>query len=138
MYVARPTSGAYGASPLTPFHFWKFSKLTKLIKENNELYNKINLEVHDAETNKEDENTIDELKHQRWQLIHDYATINELKHQRCQLIHDYATAVSDFLLMNMLELEKNDLTALDLVPYTVWKKVPEKTIIIIDAIHNMK
>ena len=91
------------------------------IKENNELYNKINLEVHDAETNKEDENTINELKHQRWQLI-----------------HDYATAVSDFLLMNMLELEKNDLTALDLVPYTVWKKVPEKTIIIIDAIHNMK
>ena len=98
-----------------------YVKLTKLIKENNELYNKINLEVHDAETNKEDENTINELKHQRWQLI-----------------HDYATAVSDFLLMNMLELEKNDLTALDLVPYTVWKKVPEKTIIIIDAIHNMK
>ena len=98
-----------------------YAKLTKLIKENNELYNKINLEVHDAETNKEDENTI-----------------NELKHQRLQLIHDYATAVSDFLLMNMLELEKNDLTALDLVPYTVWKKVPEKTIIIIDAIHNMK
>jgi uncharacterized protein YdcH (DUF465 family) len=98
-----------------------YTKLTKLIKENNELYNKINLEVHDAETNKEDENTINELKHQRWQLI-----------------HDYATAVSDFLLMNMLELEKNDLTALDLVPYTVWKKVPEKTIIIIDAIHNMK
>jgi uncharacterized protein YdcH (DUF465 family) len=98
-----------------------YAKLTKLIKENNELYNKINLEVHDAETNKEDENTINELKHQRWQLI-----------------HDYATAVSDFLLMNMLELEKNDLTALDLVPYTVWKKVPEKTIIIIDAIHNMK
>lgn len=97
-----------------------YAKLTKLIKENNELYNKINLEVHDAETNKEDENTINELKHQRWQLI-----------------HDYATAVSDFLLMNMLEL-KNDLTALDLVPYTVWKKVPEKTIIIIDAIHNMK
>ena len=97
-----------------------YAKLTKLIKENNELYNKINLEVHDAETNKEDENTINELKHQRWQLI-----------------HDYATAVSDFLLMNMLELEKNDLTALDLVPYTVWKKVPEKTIIIIDAIHNM-
>ena len=98
-----------------------YAKLTKLIKENNELYNKINLEVHDAETNKEDENTINELKHQRWQLI-----------------HDYATAVSDFLLMNMLELEKNDLTALDLVPYTVWKKVPEKTIIIINAIHNMK
>ena len=98
-----------------------YATLTKLIKENNELYNKINLEVHDAETNKEDENTINELKHQRWQLI-----------------HDYATAVSDFLLMNMLELEKNDLTALDLVPYTVWKKVPEKTIIIIDAIHNMK
>ena len=98
-----------------------YAKLTKLIKENNELYNKINLEVHDAETNKEDENTINELKHQRWQLI-----------------HDYTTAVSDFLLMNMLELEKNDLTALDLVPYTVWKKVPEKTIIIIDAIHNMK
>ena len=98
-----------------------YAKLTKLIKENNELYNKINLEVHDAETNKADENTINELKHQRWQLI-----------------HDYATAVSDFLLMNMLELEKNDLTALDLVPYTVWKKVPEKTIIIIDAIHNMK
>ena len=98
-----------------------YAKLTKLIKENNELYNKINLEVHDAETNKEDESTINELKHQRWQLI-----------------HDYATAVSDFLLMNMLELEKNDLTALDLVPYTVWKKVPEKTIIIIDAIHNMK
>ena len=98
-----------------------YAKLTKLIKENNELYNKINLEVHDAETNKEDENTINELKHQRWQLI-----------------HDYATAVSDFLLMNMRELEKNDLTALDLVPYTVWKKVPEKTIIIIDAIHNMK
>ena len=98
-----------------------YAKLTKLIKENNELYNKINLEVHDAETNKEDENTINELKHQRWQLI-----------------HDYATAVSDFLLMNMLELEKNDLMALDLVPYTVWKKVPEKTIIIIDAIHNMK
>ena len=98
-----------------------YAKLTKLMKENNELYNKINLEVHDAETNKEDENTINELKHQRWQLI-----------------HDYATAVSDFLLMNMLELEKNDLTALDLVPYTVWKKVPEKTIIIIDAIHNMK
>ena len=98
-----------------------YAKLTKLIKENNELYNKINLEVQDAETNKEDENTINELKHQRWQLI-----------------HDYATAVSDFLLMNMLELEKNDLTALDLVPYTVWKKVPEKTIIIIDAIHNMK
>ena len=98
-----------------------YVKLTKLIKENNELYNKINLEVHDAETNKEDENTINELKHQRWQLI-----------------HDYATAVSDFLLMNMLELEKNDLTALDLVPYTVWTKVPEKTIIIIDAIHNMK
>lgn len=98
-----------------------YAKLTKLIKENNELYNKINLEVHDAETNKEDENTINELKHQRWQLI-----------------HDYATAVSDFLLMNMIELEKNDLTALDLVPYTVWKKVPEKTIIIIDAIHNMK
>lgn len=98
-----------------------YTKLTKLIKENNELYNKINLEVHDAETNKEDENTINELKHQRWQLI-----------------HDYATAVSDFLLMNMLELEKNDLTALDLVPYTVWKKVPEKTIIIIDAIHKMK
>lgn len=98
-----------------------YAKLTKLIKENNELYNKINLEVHDAETNKEDENIINELKHQRWQLI-----------------HDYATAVSDFLLMNMLELEKNDLTALDLVPYTVWKKVPEKTIIIIDAIHNMK
>lgn len=98
-----------------------YAKLTKLIKENNELYNKINLEVHDAETNKEDENTINELKHQRWQLI-----------------HDYATAVSDFLLMNMLELEKNDLTALDLVPYTVWKKVPEKTIIIIDAIHKMK
>ena len=98
-----------------------YAKLTKLIKENNELYNKINLEVHDAETNKADENTINELKHQRWQLI-----------------HDYATAVSDFLLMNMLELEKNDLTALDLVPYTVWKKVPEKTIILIDAIHNMK
>ena len=85
-----------------------YAKLTKLIKENNELYNKINLEVHDAETNKADENTINELKHQRWQLI-----------------HDYATAVSDFLLMNMLELEKNNLTALDLVPYTVWKKVPE-------------
>ena len=98
-----------------------YAKLTKLIKENNELYNKINLEVHDAETNKADENTINELKHQRWQLI-----------------HDYATAVSDFLLMNMLELEKNNLTALDLVPYTVWKKVPEKTIIIIDAIHKMK
>lgn len=98
-----------------------YAKLTKLIKENNELYNKINLEVHDAETNKEDENTINELKHQRWQLI-----------------HDYATSISNFLLMNMLELEKNDLTALDLVPYTVWKKVPEKTIIIIDAIHKMK
>ncbi len=97
-----------------------YTKLTKLIKENNELYNKINLDVHDAETSNADENTINELKHQRWQLI-----------------HDYATAVSDFLLMNMLELEKNDLTALDLVPYTVWKKVPEKTIIIIDALHNM-
>ena len=43
-----------------------YAKLTKLIKENNELYNKINLEVHDVETNKEDENTINELKHQRW------------------------------------------------------------------------
>ena len=98
-----------------------YAKLTKLMKENNELYNKINLEVHDAETNKEDENTINELKHQRWQLI-----------------HDYATAVSDFLFMHFLVLEINDLKALKLVQYSVCNKVQEKTIIIIDAIHNMK
>ena len=64
--------------------------------------------------------------------------ISRLKQKRWQFIHDYATTIHDILIQNVADLDPYDLLTLDLVPYTVWKKVQQKTILIIDAINKAK
>ena len=58
------------------------------------------------------------------------------RHNQWQFIHDYATWLQDYVLHNLKELTAEDVELFDLVPYTVYEKLTEKTIIIISAIHK--
>lgn len=96
-----------------------FDKLETVIKENNLTYSELNKKVHDIEVKNPDMET-EELKH--------------ALHTRWQFIHNYATEISDIILANPLELSKIDLSVFDLVPYTVWKKMPLKSYLIINKL----
>lgn len=100
-----------------------YEKLKRLITDKNALYKELNDEVHQLEQTVNDE--AEALKNARF--------------ERWQFIHDYAQSLADFLWYNMCDLTPRDLSALDLVPYAVWRKMDEKSHAVVDAItriHN--
>ena len=114
---------------------WKerFDTIVDTIKNNNQRYAIINQQIRQTEVKLE---SIDESNIKNKTDLTD--KINRLKQKRWQFIHDYATTIHDILIQNVANLEPYDLSPLDLVPYTVWKKVPQKTVLIIDAINKAK
>ena len=100
-----------------------YEKLKQLIMDKNELYKELNDEVHQLEQSVNDESeSLEASRFARWQFI-----------------HDYAQSLADFLWYNMCDLTPKDLSALDLVPYAVWRKMDEKSHAVVDAItriHN--
>lgn len=100
-----------------------YEKLKRLITDKNALYKELNDEVHQLEQSVNEE--AEALKNARF--------------ERWQFIHDYAQSLADFLWYNMLDMTPKDLSALDLVPYAVWRKMDEKSHAVVDAItriHN--
>lgn len=100
-----------------------YEKLKRLITDKNALYKELNDEVHQLEQSVNEE--AEALKNARF--------------ERWQFIHDYAQSLADFLWYNMCDLTPKDLSALDLVPYAVWRKMDEKSHAVVDAItriHN--
>lgn len=96
-----------------------FNELNKIIEEKNKEYQNLNEQVQEAEKSLNEED-IKQAKFNRWQFI-----------------HDYATELSTQVLHNIERLQRQDLPAFDLVPYTVWEKVPLKTKVIIEAINKL-
>lgn len=101
-----------------------FQTLSELIQRNNQKYDQLNIAVNDAEA-MNDGSAEAETK------------INKANFDRWQFIHDYATEISDLILHNLADLKKSDLSPLDLVPYTVWNKIPKKTVVIVTVINNL-
>lgn len=64
--------------------------------------------------------------------------LKKVRFQKWQFIHDYATELSDLILHNVDKIAKKDLPPLDLVPYTVWMRIPAKTRIIVDRINDQE
>lgn len=93
-----------------------------LIKANNTTYEQLNSEVHRLESlySDEDVTEVQNAKFTRWQFIHNYAD------QLDELIWHNVT--------NLTNLTKTDLSVFDLVPYIVWNKLSEKSLIIVNNI----
>ena len=91
-----------------------YEELETVIKENNETYFKLNNLVYEEEQKLSENFESSKFKFQRWQFI-----------------HNYAEEISNFILNNIKEISKDELPLFDLVPYIVWNKIPEKSIIII-------
>ena len=95
------------------------SKLIEIVTVNNELYRVANGIVIDAE--KKDEETL-----------------KGAQAFRRQTMHDYATEISDYILFNIENHTIEELSYLDLVPYTVWKMIPTKVLRIVDMYFEKK
>lgn len=98
-----------------------YEKLKKMILDKNAQYQELN-----------------DLVHRLSQSLQDGATeLENAKHERWQFIHDYARSLADFLWYNMCDLTPKDLSALDLVPYAVWRKMGEKSQVVVDTIQRI-
>ena len=96
-----------------------YEELEKLIKENNEKYMRLNDLVYSIKSNKIEGNVVD-AKFDRWQFTHDYAKL-----------------LSDFWWFRKQELTPKDLSALDMVPYDVWRRMSEKSNIVVQVIMDI-
>lgn len=117
----------------------KYEELLEIVKRNNSIYeelitsyNKTNLNILDFEKKNKVNSTknlieyIDFLKKES----------ERKKFDRWQHIHNYATEIQDFILNNYRDLNYFDVSILDLVPYTVYAKLTDKTVRIIKTIYQ--
>jgi len=98
-----------------------YEKLKSMIESRNAHYEKLNDDVHRLESLvNEQSNDLEIAKHRRWQFIHDYASF-----------------LSEFLWNHKTDLHAKDLSALDLVPYAVWRKMSQKSELIVSLIEKI-
>lgn len=97
-----------------------YDQLLTIILTNNQTYQELNDKIYQIKANEE---AATEL------LI--------TQQEYNQHLHNYATAISEFLWENKQELRPYDLTALNLIPYNVWRKMKEKSSIIVETIEKL-
>lgn len=97
-----------------------YEELTLKINSHNDIYRKLNDDVHRIKAS--DEHSAEEL--------------SAAQHKLTQFIHDYATFLSNYVWDHMAELRPYDLTALNMVPYNVWRQMKEKSSIIVETIEK--
>ena len=107
--------------------YTKYEELLEIVKRNNSIYeelitsyNKTNLNILDFEKKNKANSTKNLIEY-----------IEFLKN-----IHNYATEIQDFILNNWNSLNYFDVSILDLVPYTVYAKLTDKTVRIIKTIYQ--
>ena len=99
-----------------------YEELAKIIAENNDKYVKLNEHVYSIKSH-ETEESLEVLK--------------KAKFDRWQFTHDYAKLLSDFLWSKKQKLTPKDLSALDMVPYDVWRRMSEKSNIVVQVIMDI-
>ena len=99
-----------------------YEELAKIIAENKEKYAKLNEHVYSIRS------------HETKQTL---AALEEAKFDSWQFTHDYAKLLSDFLWSKKQELTPKDLSALDMVPYDVWRRMSEKSNIVVQVIMDI-
>ena len=99
-----------------------YEELAKIIAENNEKYTKLNEHVYSIRSHETKESL---------------AVLEKAKFDRWQFTHDYAKLLSDFLWSKKQELTPKDLSALDMVPYDVWRRMSEKSNIVVQVIMDI-
>jgi hypothetical protein len=98
-----------------------YEHLKSMIESHNAHYEKLNDDVHHLES-----------------LMNEhYDELEIAKHRRWQFIHDYAAFLADYLWKYKLNLTAKDLSALDLVPYAVWRKMSQKSEMIVQMIEKL-
>lgn len=98
-----------------------YEQLKSKIESRNAHYEKLNDDVHRLESLvSEQSNDLEIAKHRRWQFIHDYESF-----------------LSEFLWNHKTDLQAKDLSALDLVPYAVWRKMSQKSEMIVSLIEKI-
>lgn len=97
-----------------------YEQLKSMIESRNAHYEKLNDDVHRLES-----------------LMNEHCDLEIAKHQRWQFIHDYASFLSEFLWNHKTDLHAKDLSALDLVPYAVWRKMSQKSEMIVSLIEKI-
>lgn len=98
-----------------------YEDLTLKIDNHNNIYRKLNDDVHRIKASD----------------AHSAEDLQTAEHKLTQFIHDYATFLSTYLWDHMAELRPYDLTALNLVPYNVWRQMKEKSSIIVETIEKL-
>lgn len=98
-----------------------YEQLKSTIESHNAHYEKLNDDVHRLESSvNEQSDELEIAKHRRWQYIHDYAAF-----------------LSDFIWKHKTDLHIKDLSALDLVPYAVWRQMSQKAEMIVSLIEKI-
>lgn len=98
-----------------------YDQLKSIIESHNARYEKLNDDVHRLESFvNEQSDDLEIAKHRRWQYIHDYAAF-----------------LSDFIWLHKTDLHVKDLSALDLVPYLVWRQMTLKSEMIVRLIEKI-
>lgn len=100
-----------------------YEKLKTLIEDKNKEYQRLNDIVYNFEHIASDDATEEQY--------------NAVLFDRWQFIHNYASSLNDFIWYNKEELTADDLSALDLVPNVVWRKMSAKSEKVVDLIMNL-
>lgn len=100
-----------------------YEKLKTLIEDKNKEYQRLNDIVYNFEHIASDDATEEQYK--------------AVLFDRWQFIHNYASSLNDFIQYNKEDLTADDLSAFDLVPNVVWRKMSAKTEKVVDLIMNL-
>ena len=98
-----------------------YNQLLTIILTNNQTYQELNDKIY-------------QIKASDTESAAELVTAQQTYNQH---LHDYATAISEFLWEHKQELRPYDLTALNLIPYNVWRKMKEKSSIIVETIEKL-
>ena len=98
-----------------------YEDLTVKIDNHNDIYRRLNDDVHRIKASE----------------THSAEELSIAQHKLTQFIHDYASFLSEYVWDHMAELRPYDLTALNLVPYNVWRQMKEKSSIIVETIEKL-
>ena len=98
-----------------------YQALLTIIEEQNKIYQELNDAIYQIKAS--DQDAVSEL--------------TKAQQKYNQHLHDYAFLLSDFLWNHKQELRPYDLTALNLIPYNVWRKMKEKSSIIVETIEKL-
>lgn len=100
-----------------------YEKLKALIEDKNKEYQRLNDIVYNFEHIAPDDATEEHYK--------------DALFDRRRFIHEYASSLNDFIWYNKTELNADDLSAFDLVPNIVWRKMSAKSEKVVDLIMEM-